>query len=184
MIEKPAAVSGAPSRTQPGAKAAAEPDALPIPGTAVAVNGGLSELVIAVDHVGIAVPDLDDAVAYYTGTLGLVEQHREINIEQGVHESMLAARHAGQDATQIQLLAPLSPDSAIARFIGRAGPGLQQLAVRVADIEKATDVLRHRGQRLLYETARRGTAGSKINFIHPKDAGGVLIELVQTAPGA
>jgi methylmalonyl-CoA/ethylmalonyl-CoA epimerase len=79
------------------------------------------------------------------------------------------------------LLAPLTPESAIAKFIGRSGPGLQQLAYTVADVDATSAALRARGLRLLYDTARRGTAGSRINFVHPKDAGGVLVELVEPA---
>ena len=87
----------------------------------------------------------------------------------------------GDSGSCIQLLAPLTPDSTIAKFLDRSGPGLQQLAYRVTDIEAATQALRANGIQLLYETARRGTADSKINFVHPKDAGGVLVELVEPA---
>ena len=79
---------------------------------------------------------------------------------------------------------PARPDSAIAKFLDRSGPGLQQLAYTVADVEAASAALRARGLRLLYDTPRRGTAGSRINFVHPKDAGGVLIELVEPAQPA
>jgi methylmalonyl-CoA/ethylmalonyl-CoA epimerase len=79
------------------------------------------------------------------------------------------------------LLAPLRPDSAIGKFLDRSGPGLQQLAYTVADIDAASATLRERGLRLLYDEPKRGTAGSRINFIHPKDAGGVLVELVEPA---
>lgn len=142
----------------------------------------LADTVLTIDHVGIAVPDLDAAVAFYTQTFGMVERHREVNHEQGVVEAMLAPAAAPENATQIQLLAPLTPESTIARFLGRSGPGLQQLAYRVSDIDEAAEVLRRRGVRLLYEAAKRGTDNSKINFVHPKDAGGVLIELVEV-PG-
>jgi methylmalonyl-CoA/ethylmalonyl-CoA epimerase len=83
----------------------------------------------------------------------------------------------------IQLLAPLDETSTIAKFLDRNGPGLQQLAYRVTDVEKVADVLRGRGLRLLYDEPRRGTAGSRVNFVHPKDAGGVLVELVEPARG-
>ena len=83
--------------------------------------------------------------------------------------------------TQLQLLAPLDEQSALARFLDRSGPGLQQLAYRVEDIDHAASVLRGKGLRLLYDAARTGTGGSRINFVHPKDTGGVLIELVQAA---
>jgi len=81
--------------------------------------------------------------------------------------------------TCIQLLAPLDETSTIAKFLDRSGPGLQQLAYRVTDVEQVSAVLRERGVRLLYDEPRRGTSDSRINFIHPKDAGGVLVELVE-----
>lgn len=141
---------------------------------------GLS--VEAIDHVGLAVPDLDAAIAFHTAVFGLELVHREDNVEQGVAEAMLAppARH-GPGGTQIQLLAPLTAESAIARFLEHSGPGLQQLAYRVRDVDQAARTLRDRGLRVLYEAAKPGTRGSLVNFVHPKDAGGVLIELVQPA---
>ena len=81
----------------------------------------------------------------------------------------------------IQLLAPLRPDSPIGKFIDRNGPGIQQLAYRVTDIDAACAALREKGVRLLYAEPRRGTADSRINFVHPRDAGGVLVELVEPA---
>jgi len=134
-----------------------------------------------IDHVGIAVADLDEAIAFYDNTFGLKVVHEEVNEEQGVREAMLAVGHGD---SRIQLLAPLRPDSPIGKFLDRSGPGLQQLAYTVTDIEAASATLRERGMRLLYDTPKRGTAGSRINFIHPKDAGGVLVELVQPAPDA
>ena len=138
-----------------------------------------SDLVTAIDHVGIAVPDLDAAIAWYTDHLGMVAVHEEINEEQGVREAMLSFPGAGEQAAALQLLAPIDESSTIAKFIGRNGPGLQQLAYRVTDIEEISTELRARGVRLLYDAPRRGTADSRINFVHPKDAGGVLIELVE-----
>jgi methylmalonyl-CoA/ethylmalonyl-CoA epimerase len=135
-------------------------------------------LLTTIDHVGIAVPDLDEALDFYARTFGVRSVHEEVNEEQGVREAMLAV---GDGETRIQLLAPLTPESTIAKFIGRSGPGLQQLAFRVDDVEAVSATLRDRGLRLLYERARRGTAGSRVNFVHPKDAGGVLVELVQPA---
>jgi methylmalonyl-CoA/ethylmalonyl-CoA epimerase len=134
---------------------------------------------LRVDHVGIAVADLDEAKRFYAATFGMRVVHEETNEEQGVREAMLAV---GDDAgPRLQLLAPARPDSAIAKFLDRSGPGLQQLAYTVADVEAAAAALRARGLRLLYDTPRRGTAGSRINFVHPKDAGGVLVELVEPA---
>jgi methylmalonyl-CoA/ethylmalonyl-CoA epimerase len=135
----------------------------------------------AIDHVGVAVPDLDEAIAFYRDTLGLTLVHEETNEEQGVREAMMAV---GDSGSCVQLLAPLTPDSTIARFLERSGPGLQQVAYRVEDVEATAAALRAKGVRLLYDGARRGTAGSRVNFIHPKDAGGVLVELVQPAEPA
>ncbi|MEV0294577.1 methylmalonyl-CoA epimerase [Nocardia sp. NPDC050710] len=140
------------------------------------------DYVIAVDHVGIAVPDLDAAIAWYAENLGMIETHREVNESQGVHEAMLSLPGAPDSATALQLLAPLNADSTIAKFIDRSGPGLQQLAYRVTDLDAVSAYLRDRGLRLLYDAPRHGTADSRINFIHPKDAGGVLVELVEPNP--
>jgi len=134
------------------------------------------ELFTTIDHVGIAVPDLDEAIAFYDQAFGVRSVHEETNEEQGVREAMLAV---GDGETRIQLLAPLTPESTIAKFLDRNGPGVQQVAYTVEDIEATCAHLSERGIRLLYDTPRRGTAGSRINFVHPKDAGGVLVELVQ-----
>jgi methylmalonyl-CoA/ethylmalonyl-CoA epimerase len=137
-------------------------------------------LFVCIDHVGVAVPDLDEAIAFYADAFGMQVRHQETNEEQGVREAMVAV--AGTEQC-IQLLAPLDETSTIAKFLDRNGPGLQQLAYRVTDVEKVADVLRGRGLRLLYDEPRRGTAGSRVNFVHPKDAGGVLVELVEPARG-
>ncbi|MDQ1730155.1 MAG: methylmalonyl-CoA/ethylmalonyl-CoA epimerase [Pseudonocardiales bacterium] len=137
--------------------------------------------ILRIDHVGLAVPDLDEAIAFYAGTFGLQSVHEEVNEEQGVREAMLAV---GDGGTRIQLLAPLNEQSTIAKFIGRNGPGLQQLAYTVDDIDATCAELRAKGLRLLYEQPKRGTADSRVNFIHPKDAGGVLVELVEPAAGS
>ena len=137
-------------------------------------------LFTAIDHVGVAVRDLDEAVAFYRDTYGMRLVHEEVNEDQGVREAMMSV---GESGACIQLLAPLSPDSTIATFLERSGPGVQQVAYRVEDVEAASAVLRDRGLRLLYDSARRGTSGSRVNFIHPKDAGGVLVELVEPAVG-
>jgi methylmalonyl-CoA/ethylmalonyl-CoA epimerase len=138
-------------------------------------------LFTAIDHVGIAVADLDAAIAFYRDTFGMETVHEETNQEQGVREAMVAV---GDSASCIQLLAPLDQSSPIAKFLDRRGPGLQQLAYRVTDLEAVSAVLRDRGLRLLYDVAKTGTAGSLVNFVHPQDAGGVLIELVEPAPPA
>jgi methylmalonyl-CoA/ethylmalonyl-CoA epimerase len=133
---------------------------------------------LRIDHVGIAVADLDEAIGFYERVFGMRCVHTETNEEQGVREAMLAV---GPEGGMLQLLAPLSPSSTIAKFLDRFGPGLQQLAYTVADIDATSAALRERGVRLLYEAPRRGTGGSRINFVHPKDAGGVLVELVEPA---
>jgi methylmalonyl-CoA/ethylmalonyl-CoA epimerase len=138
----------------------------------------LGPLFTQIDHVGVAVPDLDEAIAFYESTFGMKLAHRETNEEQGVEEAMIAV---GDSDNKIQLLAPLNESSTIAKFLDRSGPGLQQLAYRVTDVEKVSAILRERGVRLLYDAPRRGTAESRINFVHPKDAGGVLVELVEPA---
>ncbi|MGC1213429.1 MAG: methylmalonyl-CoA epimerase [Micromonospora sp.] len=133
-----------------------------------------------IDHVGIAVADLDAAIDFYQRTFGMRCVHIETNAEQGVREAMLAVGPTTEGGC-LQLLAPLSPESTIAKFLDRNGPGVQQVAYTVADIDAACAALRERGVRLLYETPKRGTADSRINFVHPKDAGGVLVELVEPA---
>ena len=152
------------SRTQPH-----RPDA------AGALPAGLFT---AIDHVGVAVPDYDAALDFYQRVFGMRVVHEEANEEQGVREAMLAV---GDSGSCVQVLAPLTPASTIAKFLDRSGPGLQQVAYRVDDVDAVSAALRERGVRLLYDAPRRGTAGSRINFVHPKDAGGVLVELVEPA---
>jgi methylmalonyl-CoA/ethylmalonyl-CoA epimerase len=138
-----------------------------------------AHLFTAIDHVGIAVADLDAAKTFYRDTFGMETVHEETNEEMGVREAMVAV---GDSGSFLQLLAPLNESSTIAKFLDRHGPGLQQLAFRVTDLESVTTILRERGVRLLYDVGRRGTAGSLVNFVHPKDAGGVLVELVEAPP--
>jgi methylmalonyl-CoA/ethylmalonyl-CoA epimerase len=133
-------------------------------------------LILGIDHVGIAVPDLDTGRNLFEGVLGLRQHHAEINETQGVSESMIAFPDQG---AEIQLLAPLGPDTPIGKFLATRGPGIQQLALRVSDVELVADQIRAQGIRMLYDTARVGTAGSLVNFAHPADCGGVLIEFVQ-----
>ncbi|ORA36387.1 methylmalonyl-CoA epimerase [Mycobacterium aquaticum] len=140
-----------------------------------------SALVTAIDHVGIAVPDLDASIKWYHDNLGMIVLHEEVNEEQGVREAMLSVRGAPKGSAQIQLMSPLDENSTIAKFIDKRGPGLQQLAYRTSDIDALSARLRSQGVRLLYEAPRKGTANSRINFVHPKDAGGVLVELVEPA---
>jgi methylmalonyl-CoA/ethylmalonyl-CoA epimerase len=138
----------------------------------------VTSLFSKIDHVGVAVADLDEAIAFYRDTFGILSVHEEANTEQGVREAMLAV---GDGSTRIQLLAPLDETSTIAKFLDRNGPGVQQVAFTVDDIDAVSETLRARGLRLLYDEARRGTSDSRVNFVHPKDAGGVLMELVEPA---
>ena len=138
-------------------------------------------LFTAIDHVGVAVRDLDEAIAFYRDTFGMRLAHEEVNEEQGVREAMMAV---GDSGSHIQLLAPLDESSTIAKFLDRSGPGVQQMAYRVTDLDRVSEILRERGVRLLYDAPKRGTSESRVNFVHPKDAGGVLVELVEPAAAA
>ncbi|MBI3217146.1 MAG: methylmalonyl-CoA epimerase [Mycobacterium sp.] len=141
-----------------------------------------SALVTAVDHVGIAVPDLEVAKKWYHDHLGMIVLHEEVNDEQGIVEAMLSVRGAPVGSAQLQLMSPIDDSSTIAKFLDKRGPGLQQLAYRTSDLDTLSARLREQGVRLIYDAPRSGTANSRINFIHPKDGGGVLIELVEPAP--
>ncbi len=136
--------------------------------------------VIGLDHIGLAVADLDAAVTLHTTVFGLVARHQETNADQGVVEIMLSPVAEGP-GTQLQLVAALNEQSPVHRFLARRGPGLHHLAYAVNDVDTASKVLLRRGIRLLYDAPRAGTRGSLINFVHPKDTGGVLIELVESA---
>lgn len=144
------------------------------------MDNALEQFITTIDHVGVAVADLDAAIEFYADTFGMRATHTETNTEQGVREAML---HAAGDETgpAVQLLAPLNSASTIAKFLDSKGPGLQQLAYRVTDIDAASAALRAKGVRLLYDAPKRGTAESRVNFVHPKDGGGVLVELVEPA---
>lgn len=142
----------------------------------------LGSLVEGLDHVGLAVGDLDSAIAFHTEVLGLELLHREENSDQRVVEVMLGRSGGdGRRRTEVQLLAPLTAESAVARFLQRNGPGLQHLAYRVHDLDDACAALQRHAVPLLYPLPRRGTRASRINFIHPRDAGGVLVEIVEPA---
>lgn len=148
-----------------------------------AISGNVAaELFEGIDHVGYAVPDLDRAIEFHTSVLGWHLVHRERNEAQGVEEAMLSASPNLDDqpgSAQIQLLAPVSEDSTIGRFIAKSGPGIQQVAYRVRDLAETTAILAERGVGVVYPEPRLGTAGSLINFVHPKETGGILLELVQ-----
>lgn len=142
-----------------------------------------SDLFVCIDHVGVAVPDMDAALKLYTETLGYKLLHREQNEEQGVDEAMLGTGEVLPQNTQIQLLAALREDSAVGKFIAKnAGRGgVQHMAFRVAsgDMDRVDAALRERGATLLYDAPKRGTGGARINFLHPKSTGGVLVEITE-----
>jgi methylmalonyl-CoA/ethylmalonyl-CoA epimerase len=134
---------------------------------------------LGLDHVGIAVFDLEPAIGFYRDLLGFQVVHREENLEQRVGEAMLVSSQNGPVGNQLQLLMPLGADSMLNRFLMRRGSGLHHVAYAVADVQSASSTLRQRGVRVLYDAPRAGTRGSQINFVHPKDTGGVLLELVE-----
>ena len=131
-----------------------------------------------IDHVGVAVDDLDAAIALHEQAYGLTLAHREVVEEQGVEAVLLDV-----GASHVELLRPLEPDTAVGRFLATRGPGLHHVAYRVADIEATLDDLRDRGLRLIDETPRVGIRDSRVAFVHPQSAGGVLTEIVQPAEG-
>ena len=127
-----------------------------------------------IDHLGIAVTDLDEALALYGGAFALVTHHREVLEDQGVEA---VALQLGESV--IELLRPIRDDSPVARFLAERGPGIHHVAYLVDDIEAALAALREAGVRLIDETPRTGLGGTKIAFVHPKSTFGVLSELVQ-----
>jgi methylmalonyl-CoA/ethylmalonyl-CoA epimerase len=132
---------------------------------------------LGLDHVGIAVSDMDAAVGFYCDVLGLQIVHHEENLDQQVAEVMVSGSDKADN--QLQLLMPLAEDSLLNRFLVRRGPGLHHVAYAVSDVRSASSILREGGVRVLYDAPRAGTRGSQINFVHPKDTGGVLLELVE-----
>ena len=139
-------------------------------------------LFTAIDHVGVAVPDLDEAIAFYRDTYGMTLAHEEVNEEQGVREAMLKVNDTPDGhGSYLQLLEPTRPDSPIAKFLERNGEGVHHVAFGTADVVATGAEVAGEGVRVLYAEPRRGSMGSMINFLHPKDCGGVLTELVQAA---
>jgi methylmalonyl-CoA/ethylmalonyl-CoA epimerase len=130
----------------------------------------------SIDHIGVAVEDLDQAVALYRDRLGMPEQHRETVEEQGVEAVLLEIGEG-----HVELLSPLGPETAVGRFLERHGPGMHHVAYRTDDIDSALESAREAGLRLIDEQPRTGIRGSRVAFVHPKSTGGVLTELVQPA---
>jgi methylmalonyl-CoA/ethylmalonyl-CoA epimerase len=131
-----------------------------------------------IDHVGVAVDDLDAAIALHEQAYGMALAHREVVEAQGVEAVLLDVGES-----HVELLRPLQPDTAVGRFLASRGPGLHHVAYRVEDIESALDALRDRGLQLIDETPRTGIRDSRVAFVHPQSAGGVLTEIVQPAEG-
>ena len=129
-----------------------------------------------IDHVGVAVDDLDEAVALYSERLGMPVEHRETVEEQGVEVVLL-----GVGEGHIELLRPLAAESPVGRFLERNGPGLHHVAYETNDIQSALDAARAAGLRLIDEGPRTGIRNSRVAFLHPKSTGGVLTELVEAA---
>jgi methylmalonyl-CoA/ethylmalonyl-CoA epimerase len=132
----------------------------------------------ALDHVGIAVSDLEGAISLYEGTFGMELAHRETVEEQGVEAVLLDVGES-----HVELLRPIGPDTPVGKFMDARGEGLHHVAYRVADIDAALTELRERGIRLIDEKARIGIRESRVAFLHPKATGGVLTELVEPAEG-
>ena len=131
-----------------------------------------------IDHVGIAVKDLDAAVAGYVDRYGVEPLYREMVLEQGVEEAMIPI-----GGSFVQLLGALSPDTPVGRFLERKGEGLHHVAYAVLDIEQALAHLAERGVRLIDELPRIGGGGARVAFIHPSDLAGTLVELVEHPDG-
>ena len=129
-----------------------------------------------IDHIGIAVNDLDKAVELYGGSFDMAEQHRETVEEQGVEAILLEVGEG-----HIELIKPLGPDTGVAKFIERKGEGMHHVAYQVDDIDAALEQVREAGLKLIDEKPRTGIRNSRVAFLHPKSTGGVLTELVQPA---
>jgi methylmalonyl-CoA/ethylmalonyl-CoA epimerase len=131
-----------------------------------------------IDHIGVAVEDLDAAIALHETTYGMALAHREVVSEQGVEAVLL---DVGEN--HVELLRPLSQDTPVGRFLASRGPGLHHVAYQVPDIDATLAALRSAGTRLIDETPRTGIRNSRVAFVHPKSSGGVLTEIVQPAEG-
>jgi methylmalonyl-CoA/ethylmalonyl-CoA epimerase len=131
-----------------------------------------------IDHIGVAVEDLDAAVELYSERLGMPVEHRETVEEQGVEAVLL-----GVGESHVELLRPLAPDTAVGKFLERGGPGLHHVAYGTDDIDSALDSVRAAGLKLIDESPRTGIRGSRVAFVHPRSTGGVLTELVEAAEG-
>ena len=130
-----------------------------------------------IDHLGVAVEDIDSALALYRDALGMPLVHRETITEQGVEAALLDVGDS-----HVELLQPLGPETAVGKFLSRRGPGMHHVAYRVDDVEQSLRELAAAGLRLIDERPRRGIRGSRVAFLHPASTGGVLTEIVQPSP--
>lgn len=132
-----------------------------------------------IDHVGVAVENIDESLAIYRDALGMPLVHRETVAEQGVDAALLDVGDC-----HVELLQPLGPDTAVGKYLARRGPGLHHVAYRVENIEETLQVLAAAGMRLIDEQPRRGIRNSRVAFVHPGSTGSVLTEIVQPAKEA
>jgi methylmalonyl-CoA/ethylmalonyl-CoA epimerase len=131
-----------------------------------------------VDHIGVAVEDLDAAIALHERVYGMAVTHREVVDAQGVEAVLL---DVGEN--HVELLRPLSEETPVGRFLSKRGPGLHHVAYQVADVQATLATLRERGMQLIDEQPRTGIRGSRVAFLHPASSGGVLTEIVQPSEG-
>jgi methylmalonyl-CoA epimerase len=129
-----------------------------------------------IDHVGVAVDDIDAALSLYRDSLGMPLVHRETVAEQGVEAVLLDVGDG-----HVELLQPLGPETAVGKFLASRGPGLHHIAYRVENVEETLNALAAAGLRLIDEHPRTGIRGSRVAFVHPASTGGVLTEIVQPA---
>lgn len=155
--------------TEPFSDPPAQPAAPPAP------------LLTSIDHIGIACRELARTIAFYESTFGLIVEHRERNEEQGVSEAILRVPGIGSATTYLQLIEPLGPDTPVGRFLAIRGEGIHHIGYRVTDITAALASIGASGVRPIDARPRHGSMGASIAFLHPKDIGGVLTELVQPA---
>lgn len=129
-----------------------------------------------IDHIGVAVQELEEAIALYRDAFSMELVHREVVAEQGVEAVLL---DVGEN--HVELLSPLGPDTPVGKFLERQGPGLHHVAYQVSDIEATLQALSAAGMRLIDEQPRTGIRDSRVAFVHPRSTGGVLTEIVQPA---
>jgi methylmalonyl-CoA/ethylmalonyl-CoA epimerase len=132
-----------------------------------------------IDHVGIACRNLEEKIGFYESVFGLTVVSREVHEDQGVREAMLHVADAPAGSSYVQLLEPLHRDTPVGKFLDRRGEGVHHVGYGVTDVRAALQAIHASGVRLLDERPRHGSMGAAIAFLHPKDVGGVLTELVE-----